>query len=147
MNDKDICVTCEEAETCPCRKCWRGNGGIYHCTAYHEKKEPDNAGFRYIDEEKEHKKLDEWDACIKKEKLDEEYKFLTDVAYLGKAKINEENSKYDNLTAIVAKDPEVQAVMAEVSDCIFKKAEEAFGLIFSKFAEIAEKRAADESEK
>lgn len=147
MNDKDICVTCAEVETCPCRKCWRGNGGIYHCTAYQEKKEPDNAGFRYIDEEKEHKKPDEWEACIKKEKLDEEYKFLTAAAYHRKAKINEKNLDCDNLTAIVAKDPEVQAVMAEVSDCIFKKAEEAFDLIFNKIAEITKGRATNESEK
>lgn len=147
MNDKDICVTCEEAETCPCRKCWRGNGGIYHCTAYREKKEADNAEFRYIDEEKEHKKPDEWDACIKKEKLDEEYKFLTDVVYHRKAKINEENSDCDKLIAIVAKDPEVQAVMIEVSTCIFKKTEEALDLIFNKIAEIAKGRATNESEK
>lgn len=104
MNDKDICVTCAEAETCPCRKCWRGNGGIYHCTAYRKKEEP------------------------------------------AEAEKQPEKEEADNLVDIVAKDPEVQAVMAEVSDCIFKKAEEAFAIIFNKFVEISEKRAADESE-
>lgn len=105
MNDKDICVTCEEAESCPCRKCWRGNGGIYHCNAYREKKEADEAEKRL------------------------------------------EKEEADNLVDIVAKDPEVQAVMIEVSTCIFKKTEEALDLIFNKIAEITKGRATNESEK